>query len=248
MNERLSAAPAVPRTRYAEHGGILLKLLKWIILLAVIATVYLLRGPILHAAGDFWVVEDAPAPADAIVILGDDNYMADRAHRGAELYREGWAPRIVACGRYLRPYASLAELMQHDLTDRGVPAEAVIRLPHGAGNTREEAVVVRRLADRQRWKRLLVVTSNFHTRRARHIYVRVFQGGPEVRVVAARDFGYDPSRWWESRLGLKNFLNELLGYPVAIWETRSTEAAQKGLNDREAAAPAALPARQPEPQ
>lgn len=216
-----------------QRGGVILKLISWVFLLAVFAAIYVLHEPLLRAVGEFWVVEDPPEKADAIILLGDDNYPADRATRVAELYRAGWAPRIVASGRFLRPYASLSELMQHDLLDRGVPASAIHRLPSFAGNTREEAVILRRLADRQHWRRVLVVTSNFHTRRARHIFTRVFRDSADVRIIAARDSGYDPANWWHSRLGRKIFFLELAGYPVAIWETRSTESAQRGLYEPE---------------
>ncbi|MCL5287347.1 MAG: YdcF family protein, partial [Acidobacteria bacterium] len=131
---------------------------------------------------------------------------------------------------FRRPYASLAELMQRDLMERGVPATAIQKLPSRAGNTREEAILLRRLADRQHWRRVLVVTSNYHTRRARHIYVRVFRNSADVRMIAARDATFVPARWWRSRSGWKIFLLEFIAYPVAIWETRSTEAAQRGLN------------------
>ena len=229
---------ATPASR--ERGGIILKALKWCTILVVLLTLYLLRGPILRHAGEFWVVEEPPEKSDAIVLLGDDNYPANRAARAAELYRAGWAPRIVASGRYLRPYASIAQLMQRDLVEHGVPASAIIQLPSLAANTREEAVLVRRLADRQHWRRVLVVTSNFHTRRAGHIYARVFRNSAEVRMVAAIDSGYDPANWWRSRSGIKIFFMELASYPVAIWETRSTESAQRGLQG-----PSAIPEAQP---
>jgi hypothetical protein len=116
-------------------------------------------------------------------------------------------------------------------------------MPSLAGNTREEAVLLRRLTDRQHWRRVLVVTSSYHTRRTRHIYTRVFRDSADVRVIAARDGGYSPAGWWRSRIGLKIFFTESVGYLVAIWETRSTEAAQRGLNAPDAQPnPATLPA------
>jgi uncharacterized SAM-binding protein YcdF (DUF218 family) len=230
----MSRAHNADSPAHRQRGGIVLKLLSWTFILAVVAVIYVLREPLLRTVGEFWLVEDPPEKADAIFLLGDDNYPADRATRAAELYHEGWAPRIVASGRFLRPYASIAELMQHDLVDRGVPHDAVQRMPSLAGNTREEAVLLRRLADRQHWRRVLVVTSNYHTRRTRHIYIRVFRDSADVRVIAARDGGYTPAQWWRSRTGLKIFFMESVAYLVAIWETRSTESAQRGLNAPEA--------------
>ena len=115
--------------RSRQRGGIISKLIALLVLLALLAVVYLLRHPLLRAAGEWWVVDDGLAPADAIILLSDDNYFADRAARAAELYHGRWAPRIVASGRMLRRYAGIAELMQRDLVERGVPADAVVRLP-----------------------------------------------------------------------------------------------------------------------
>lgn len=220
-----------------QRGGIIFNLVVLLMLLGVLAVVYLLRQPLLRDAGEFWVVDEPPQLADAILLLGDDNYPADRASRAAELYRGGWAPRVVASGRQLRRYASLAELMQRDLVERGVPADAVIRYPHSAENTREEAEVLRQFVTKRGWRRVLVVTSNFHTRRARYIFRRVFPSTVSVRVVAARDSLYDPDHWWESRRGVKLFFGETLGICLAMWELRHAQGPPA-----KAQAPSALPA------
>ena len=65
--------------------------------------------------------------SDAIIVLSDDNFYADRAAHAADLYRHGWAPIVVASGRRLRPYAGIAELMEHDLIERGVPKDKIVR-------------------------------------------------------------------------------------------------------------------------
>jgi vancomycin permeability regulator SanA len=123
----------------------------------------------------------------------------------------------------LRPYASIAELMQHDLTDRGVPAAAVVRLPNRARNTLEEAGAVSTFLTSHGWKKILIVTSNYHTRRARYIYEHVLAPGTELRVIAAPDPAYDPNSWWRTREGLKTFLCETVAYVVARWELRNTD-------------------------
>lgn len=203
-----------------ERGGILLKLVSLVVLVLVLGVVYLARHPLLRVAGRFWIVDEAPQPSDAIVILGDDNYSADRAARAAELYRARWAPRVVASGRFLRPYASIADLMQRDLVERGVPAGAVIRFTHHANDTREELGGLNHLISERGWRRIIVVTSNYHTRRARYIFERTFPSGVELRVVAAPDSEYDPASWWTSRLGVKLFFHEFVGMGVAVWELR----------------------------
>jgi len=201
-----------------EQGGILFRLLALVALLFFLAVLYAVRRPILRAAGWFWVVDDPPQQADAIIILSDDNFLGERASQAAALYRAGWAPRIVASGRQLRSYAGIAELMQHDLVQDGVPASAVIRFPHRASDTREEAKALSNLLAQRGWKRILLVTSNYHTRRARYICSHIFPPGTELRVIAAHDSEYDPNWWWESRKCVKTFFYETLGMIVAIWE------------------------------
>jgi hypothetical protein len=127
---------------------------------------------------------------------------------------------VVASGRYLRPYAGIAELEEHDLTSRGVPPSAVVRFAHHAENTREEALELRRLISERGWSRMVVVTSNYHTRRARYICLRTFPPGSVLRVVAARDAEFDADNWWRTRRGTKIFLHELVGMFVAVWEMR----------------------------
>src|SRR3984957_6202279 len=129
----------------SERGGILFRLLFLIAFAVLVFLVYLARHPLMRMAGNFWVIDEGPVAADAIVILGDDNYQADRATRAAELIKAGWAPRVIASGRYLRPYASIAELEEHDLVDRGVPQTAVVRFAHRAENTRDEAMAISQL-------------------------------------------------------------------------------------------------------
>jgi len=203
-----------------QRGGIFSRLLGLMFLIVLLGLLYFVRHPLLRLAGGFWVVDESPAAADAIVVLGDDNYDGDRATRAAELFKAGWAPRIVASGRYLRPYASVAELEEHDLTDHGVPKTGVVRLEHRAQDTREEAMEIGQLASSRGWKRLIVVTSNYHTRRTRYICERSFPPGMILRVVAARDSEYDPNSWWYHREGIKIFTHEFAGMGVAMWELR----------------------------
>lgn len=208
----------------SDRGGIFFRLLFLIFLVVFAFVIYLARYPILHFAGNFWVVDESPQTSDAIVILSDDDFDAVRASRGADLYRASWAPRIVASGRSLRPYASIAELMQRDLTDRGVPTTAVVRFPNRARNTLEEAGAVSEFLSTHGWKKIIVVTSNYHTRRARFIYEHALAPGTELRMVAAPDPAYDPNSWWRTREGLKTFFYELVGYIVARWELRNSDA------------------------
>jgi uncharacterized SAM-binding protein YcdF (DUF218 family) len=201
-----------------ELGGILLNLIVLLSIVIFCAVLYLVRRPILRFAAEEWIVEDSLDKADALIVLGDDNFYADRATRGAQLFREGKAPVVVASGRRLRPNAGVAELMEHDLFERGVPKDKILRFVHDADSTLEEAQALAKFAKEKKWHSVIVVTSNFHTRRARYIFRHVFPQGMEVRVASARDGDFDPEHWWEKRKSIKELTREFAGMVVTIWE------------------------------
>ena len=203
-----------------QRGGIFLRLIALLFFCAFLGALFLIRHPLLRLAGSFWVVQDPLTHADAILILSDDNFGGDRASRAAELFRSGWAPVVVASGRMLRPYVGISELMDRDLQNRGVPAAAILRFPQNASDTREEAESLRGLITQKNWRRVLLVTSNYHTRRARYIFSRVFPTSVSVAVIPARDIEFDPDSWWETRQGTKLFFLETVGYCMAMWELR----------------------------
>jgi uncharacterized SAM-binding protein YcdF (DUF218 family) len=134
------------------------------------------------------------------------------------------APEIVASGRRLRPFAGIAELMVHDLLERGVPKDKIEAFPQDANNTREEAMALAQLAARKKWHTVIVVTSNYHTRRARYIFHRVFPSAILVRIASARDGDFDPDQWWQHRKSIKELTTEMAGFAVAIWELWSHSA------------------------
>jgi uncharacterized SAM-binding protein YcdF (DUF218 family) len=206
------------KAKAAERGSILFKLIVLVTFVVVCAFLYIVRRPILRFVAESWIVEDADSKADALIVLSDDNFYADRATRAAELFREGKAPIVVASGRRLRPVAGIAELMEHDLVERGVPKDRVVRLAHDGDSTREEAEALTKLVAQKKWHSVIVVTSNYHTRRAQYIFHRVFPQGIEVRIASARDGDFDPQHWWEKRKSIKQLTREFAGMVVAMWE------------------------------
>jgi len=206
--------------RRRERGGIFVTLVLLLFLALFCFVLYLARHPLMRWGANWWVIEDSIEKADAIVVLGDDNFFADRATRASELYRQGKAPVVVASGRRLRPSASIAELMEHDLIERGVPKDRIIRFSHDADGTREEAEALLRVAQQRNWRALIIVTSNYHTRRARYIFRRVFPQSMEIYVASARDGDFDADQWWTKRKSIKELTRELVALIVEMWQLR----------------------------
>jgi len=204
----------------SQHGGIIFRLLGFLVLCLFMGTVYMVRKPLLRAAATFWIVQDRIEPAEAIIVIGDDNLTSDRAAEAATLFRAGWAPQVVASGRMLRPYVSVADFIARDLETQGVPTSAIVRFSHRANNTLEEAEGLQVLITQKGWHRILLVTSNYHTRRARYIFRKVLPETVRLELVGAPDSQFQPDTWWTSRQSRKLFFLEAVGYLEAVWELR----------------------------
>lgn len=211
-----------------ERGGIVFSFLtKILILLGLVVFVfvlYLIRAPILRGFVEWWIVDEALQGSEAIVVLGGDSIFGDRVRHAVELYRRGWAPRLVLSGRTLRANFNEVELMRPEALDLGVPRRAILSFPQNASSTLEEAMALRRYLAEENIRRIVVVTSNYHTRRARMIFRRVFRGtGVDLQLSAANDVGFDPRRWWEDRSSRNQLLLELIKTVNSLWELRQVQ-------------------------
>ncbi|MHB8157364.1 MAG: YdcF family protein [Desulfocucumaceae bacterium] len=172
------------------------------------AVLYLTSGIWLSAYGRYLVVDEKPQKCDAIVILGGETI--PRVARGAELYKEGYANvLIMSGGGGLTSRITEADLMLIEAGDLGVPQSAVI-LEKKSESTYENAVYVKQIILEKDYKSFLLVTSNYHTRRARSTFDSVFKDtGVQFITIAAPDPKFSPDSWWKSGEGQQKALTEL---------------------------------------
>ena len=202
-----------------ESGGAILKAILLIFLIVVGLVLYLTRGPILRGVASAWIVDEPMEKAQAIVVLGGDSRGGDRVRHAVSLYKAGWAPRIVLSGAPIRTYFNETELMAREARELGVPADHLILAPTGATSTLEEALRLWPVLAEHNFRNVIVVTSNFHTRRAKQIFVGVYRPRATiVRVSAAPDQAFDAAAWWQSREGRKLLFLEVLKWTYTWWE------------------------------
>ena len=156
--------------------------------------------------GAFLVQGESPARADLVVVLAGDPY-GRRILKGAELVKEGYAPNVLVSGP-----AGFYGLHESDLAipfavKRGFPASWFIAFPHEAHSTDEEARAIWPELRKRSAHRVLVVTSDYHTRRALHT-LRARWPDIDVRMVATPDEFFSPYGWWHTREGRKTFFLE----------------------------------------
>jgi len=179
--------------------------LRWLLLLVVV-------GVLLGRQAGGWLVLDSPQPADAIVVLAGET--EQRPAKGLQLLSQGMGPKMVLdTPAAIKIYRwSQLELAQQYLS--GLPeAPRLSACPIVGLSTKEEAQdVAKCLATLGTGSggvvhRVLLVTSDFHTRRALAVFRHEIPG-VQFSVTAAYDSTQYGARWWEHRQWAKTFAGE----------------------------------------
>lgn len=186
--------------------------LRWLVLTALaVALLVASRGLWLGAVGDLLVVSDSLQPADAIIVLAG-NAPARAAH-GMDLFRAGYAPRLIISDEPVRTHAleiTWSELHRLGVAPFAVPDTAIEILPISA-NTHEEAVRNRDILLRDGLRSAILVTDPFHSRRALMTFAHVFEpAGLQVRSSPADDPAGDMKLWWQNEKKALAVLDEYL--------------------------------------
>lgn len=165
--------------------------------------------------GGRWLVIDAPQKSDVILVLAGET--DKRPERGLRLLQQEYATRMILdVPAQARVYQwSQMELAQKYLS--GLPqAAGLTACPVFGRSTQEEARDAEKCLQAAGARSVLMVTSDFHTRRALEIW-RHELPGYTMSVAAARDPEQFAEPWWQRRQWAKTFLAE--GLKFLWWET-----------------------------
>jgi hypothetical protein len=173
----------------------------WILVLIVLAVLAIFA----RNAGQILVI-DAPEPSDVIVVLAGETDR--RPAHALELLNKGLAPRVVID---VPAQTKVYDTMQIDIAKQYVQrltqADAISICPIWGLSTRAEAHDVANCLANQPVRRILIVTSDFHTRRALSIFRHELRG-KSFSTGAAHDDTQFGTRWWTHRQWAKTFFDE----------------------------------------
>ena len=173
---------------------------------AVLLLAAALHTQILTALGSYLVQAGPPEKADAALVLAGDN-AGNRILTAAELMRQGYVRKVVVSGP-----GEVYGLHECDLAipfavKKGYPESYFEHAEHFAHSTAEEARVMLPQLRRDGYRRILLVTSDYHTRRAGKIF-RAAAPDIDFVVVSAPDLSFTAGGWWHNRDGQKTAFYE----------------------------------------
>lgn len=200
----------------------------WLLLLVVLVglLVAIVRGL-------YWfLAPTAPTDAEILVVEG---WLPDKAiEQAANEFRSHKYRLLVTTGgplregSFLSPYKSYAELTAASFRQLGIQAGQIVAVPAPA--VREDRTYASAVALR-RWmgtsgdgaRSLNLYSLGAHARRSRLMFKKALGSDIIVGVIAVEDTDYDPRSWWTSSSGVRDVLDEAIGYAYAVLLFHPTE-------------------------
>jgi uncharacterized SAM-binding protein YcdF (DUF218 family) len=195
---------------------------RWIIVLLAFSLVLLAAvafyRPILTALGKSLMAQDQLERSDAALVLSGEDGDGYRTRNAVELYKKGWVKKVILSGargpfgHYETDFSAPLALYL------GVPPKDLMVIPSRARSTLEEANAVVPEMERAGIHSIILVTSNYHSSRARRYFRRVCQDRVRVLACPIDDDWFHPDSWWQTREGRKYFLLETTKFWTAYLE------------------------------
>jgi uncharacterized SAM-binding protein YcdF (DUF218 family) len=199
----------------------LIHIRKIFLALLFIAFLAVFHGKILTGIGSFLVIEDAPVKTEAVVVLNTGVDIYPRLIEAANLYKKGKADKVIINGNrktdilrsledngYESPSKWYAEEISV-LVHQGVAKEHIVAISaEDAYDTISEAKFVGVILVNSGMSNIIVTTSKFHSRRAQHIWSKMYKGKLGVFIVPAQKDPFNPEAWWKNGRQIRWVLSE----------------------------------------
>ena len=178
------------------------------------------------------IVSEKPWKSDVIVILACSAYESGlpglgtmvRLKKGLELYRDGWADKLVCSGgtRFEKVNQSIAEIMKEALIWSGVPANDIFIQDETKNTYNDISHLLIKYRDRFNFNKSMFVTSSYHTFRVKKI---LGKKNINARIISAEPYQLMPKIWAERMELFREVFREYLTiiyFKVKLWGGTNT--------------------------
>jgi uncharacterized SAM-binding protein YcdF (DUF218 family) len=187
-----------------------------LIILILIGISYVFRNSILCTVGQYLDNSDPNQKVEALFVLGGSP--VDRGAAAANCFNQGLVENEIICTganiagalAAFKIHATEAEMTNNVLLNNGVPPERIKELPRST-STFEEASEVLNYTKSHKWKKIGVLSSEYHTRRVSFTFNKAFKDqNIEVIYFSANSKHFNPEDWWKNEDGFLTCFSEYL--------------------------------------
>ena len=156
--------------------------------------------------GKFLAKKSRLQDADAIVVVSGG---AKRVHYAISLYKKGYAPNLIFSGASGKSPVSDAMRMKQIANVNGI-SDRNISLDEKSVNTYENALNVKKIVLKHKFRNIILVTSPYHQRRVYKTFKKVFEKTTVILQNAPSVFSpWQHYNWWSHDRGLSLTISEL---------------------------------------
>jgi uncharacterized SAM-binding protein YcdF (DUF218 family) len=183
------------------------RLKQLLVVLVIFGVFYFSRSWTLPYVARFLDVSETPQKTSAVMVLGGGTDV--RPFIAAALVKAKLADKVLVAPIKLSPEAEDGvvepehEIIIKILVARGVARENIVLLPDTVESTFDEARGLSKYMEQNPESTVSVVTTSWHTRRARWIFANALaERSSQIRFVAAPTERFDENNWWTTEQGL----------------------------------------------
>lgn len=164
----------------------------------------------------FYLSPQDPLQKSDVIVVISGGQTSSRAERGIELYKQGYAPKLIFSGAAIGTGPSNARQMRQQALRAGVPDQDILT-DEIAETTYQNAVKTKSIVDQLSAKQILLVTSPYHQRRSSITFQRVYGNDYRILNESAFDNRWSKVAWWATPFGVSITISELIkvGYIYA---------------------------------
>jgi uncharacterized SAM-binding protein YcdF (DUF218 family) len=229
MNKNFAIQP--PEQQIAKK----IRFKKYVLSISILVVLLILlvfrSDNLLTIAGKALVMDSPLSPADAVVVLETGVEYYPRLIEAAQIWQKGFARQIIINGNRktdtvrkledmgFEPACHWCENHLRILSIFDIPENKVQCISaEDVYDTVSEAEFVGNKLLLQGYKKLIITTSKFHSKRAYHIWNDLFQQKAEISIVSAKEDPFQPDAWWKSGRQVKWVLAEYGAWIYYYWK------------------------------
>lgn len=184
-------------------------------LVSVIVLIVVFRVNILRGIGNGLIYQDTLEPCEAVFVLSGSP--DERAKHAAYLYKKGYAKKIICTGSITPENVEIlgmdykeAQITQTALTKRYKVPDSVVTCSFEGTSTKEEADAILNYAEKHHLRKIMIVSTAFHTKRVKYIFRKKFKRNKNITlcIQAAPALDYNERYWWKDEEGLLTVYTE----------------------------------------
>lgn len=147
--------------------------------------------------GNFLSPQDKLENSDVIVVISGGETL-ERTAKGVKLFKDGLAPYLLFSGAARSGDVSNAKTMKRYALKQGI-SEDKIFIEEKSTSTYENALFSKEILDKNNFKKIILVTSPYHQRRAYMNFKYVLGNDFKIINYSSPDPDWHAENWWKNK-------------------------------------------------